>query len=204
MDMSTSTFCYGAPEWRLTNSAYSDIFHWYGIPMWSTVGSDAHVFDQQSAAEHAFSTLLAALDGANLIHDVGYLGQGLVGDPAMVVMCDELISYVKRFARGFDMSREMMALEEIRKVGATGHHLTESHTRKHHKQELWRPSLFNRDDVEVWKQAGSRTYGQKVIEKTLEILAHHKPEELPAEINQEIEALAGRAGEQLAAIHFTA
>ncbi len=204
IDMSTSTFCYGAPDWRLTNSAYSDIFHWYGIPMWSTVGSDAHVFDQQAAMEHAFSTLVAALDGANLIHDIGYLGQGLVGDPAMLVMCDEIISYVKRFVRGFDMSREMLALEEIRKVGAAGNYLSENHTRKYHKQELWRPSLLNRDDIEVWKQAGSRTYGEKVVQKTIEILESHKPKELPSEINEKIEALAKRAEEQLTAIHFVA
>ncbi len=46
--------------------------------------------------EHAFGTLMAAMDGANLIHDIGYLGQGLLGSPASIVMCDEIISYVKR------------------------------------------------------------------------------------------------------------
>ena len=55
----------------LTNSAFTDIYHYYGIPMWSTVGSDAHCLDAQAAMEHAFGTLMAALDGANLIHDAG-------------------------------------------------------------------------------------------------------------------------------------
>ena len=105
------SIAYGAPEWRLTNSAFADLYHYYGIPMWSTVGSDAHCLDEQAGMEHAFGTLLAALDGANLIHDVGYLGQGLLGDPAAIVMCDEIISYVKRVLRGFDLDPEMMALE---------------------------------------------------------------------------------------------
>jgi trimethylamine---corrinoid protein Co-methyltransferase len=204
MDMRTATFSYGAPEWRLTNSAYCDIFRWYGIPMWSTVGSDAHVFDQQSAMEHAFTTLMAALDGANLIHDVGYMGQGLIGNPAMLVMCDEIISYVKRLMRGFDMSREMMAIEEIRKVGAGGTHLAEAHTKKHFKQELWHPPLMNRDDIDTWKQKGSPDYGQKVVRKTIEILETHKPEELPGDIRSAIEAIAARAGTQLSEMHFTA
>ena len=39
--------------------------------MWSTVGSDAHCLDAQAAMEHAFGTLMADLDGANLIHDAG-------------------------------------------------------------------------------------------------------------------------------------
>jgi trimethylamine--corrinoid protein Co-methyltransferase len=204
MDMRTSIMSYAAPEFRLTNSACCDIFHWYGIPMWSTVGSDAHVFDEQASMEYAFATLMAALDGANLIHDVGYMGQGLIGNPALLVMGDEIISYVKRFMRGFNMSREMMAIEEIRKVGAGGTHLAEEHTLKYFKQELWLPSLSNRYDIGVWKQKGSRSYGQKVVQKTIEILETHKPEELPGDIKDKIEAIAERAEKELTGIHFVA
>ncbi|MFQ5436759.1 MAG: trimethylamine methyltransferase family protein, partial [Anaerolineae bacterium] len=134
--MKTGTFSYGAPDLRLTNSAFADIYHYYGIPMWSTVGSDAHGLDAQAAMEHAFGTLMSALDGANLIHDVGYLGQGLLGNPASIVMCDEIISYVKRVIRGFDISREKMALDVIREVGPGGNFLTVMHTKTHFQQEL--------------------------------------------------------------------
>lgn len=204
MDMRTSTFSYGAPDWRLTNSAYCDLFHYYGIPMWSTVGSDAHVFDQQAGMEHAFTTLMAALDGANLIHDVGYMGQGLIGNPAMLVMCDEIISYVKRFMRGFDLGREMMAIDVIRQVGAGGTFLAEDHTIKHFKQELWRPALVNRDDIDTWKQKGSPSYGDLVIKKTVEILDTHKPEPLPGETQRKLNEIVQRAEKELAGIHFTA
>jgi trimethylamine--corrinoid protein Co-methyltransferase len=132
------------------------------------------------------------------------MGQGLIGHPAMLVMCDEIVSYVKRFMRGFDMSREMMAIGEIRKVGAGGTHLAEEHTLKYFKQELWLPSLVNRDDIEVWKQKGRRTYGQKVVQKTIEILETHKPEELPGDIKVKIEAIAGRAHKEMTGIHFVA
>lgn len=53
LDMKTSTISYGAPELRLTNSAFADLYHYYGIPMWSTTGSDAHCLDQQAGIEHA-------------------------------------------------------------------------------------------------------------------------------------------------------
>ncbi|MGQ9553292.1 MAG: trimethylamine methyltransferase family protein [Anaerolineae bacterium] len=131
MDMRTSMISYGAPEWRLTNSAFADIYHHYGLPMWSTVGSDAHCLDEQAAMEHAFGILLAALDGANLIHDVGYLGQGLLGNPASIIMGDEIISYVKRLIRGFDISREKIAVDVIRRVGPGSNYLGEEHTVKH-------------------------------------------------------------------------
>jgi len=48
MDMRTAIFSYGAPGFRLTNSAFADIFHYYGIPIWSTVGSDAFCLDAQA------------------------------------------------------------------------------------------------------------------------------------------------------------
>ena len=124
LDMKAGTFSYGAPELRLTNSAFADLYHYYGVPMWSTVGSDAQCLDEQAGMEHAFGTLLSALDGANLIHDVGYLGQGLLGNPAAIVMGDEIISYVKRFVRGFDLSRQNMALDVIRAVGPAGNYMT--------------------------------------------------------------------------------
>jgi trimethylamine--corrinoid protein Co-methyltransferase len=128
IDMKKGTVCYGAPDYRLTNSAFADIFHYYGLPIWSTVGSDAQCLDAQASMEHAFGTLMAALDGANLIHDVGYLGQGLLNNVAAIVMCNEIISYVKRIVRGFDLTREKMAVDVIRQVGPGGHYLTQQHT----------------------------------------------------------------------------
>lgn len=204
MDMRSSICCYNAPEQHLTDSACCDIFHWYDIPMWSTVGTDAFAFDQQAGMEHAIATLKSALDGANLIHDVGYLGNGLVGHPAMLVMCDEIISYVKRFLRGFDMSSEFMATDVIQKVGAGGSYLAEEHTRKHFRQEIWQPSLRNRDDPGVWKQKGCLTYGERVISKTINILENHRPDALPPEIDLKIQEIAKQAEKKLASIHFKA
>lgn len=202
MDMRSAVFCYGAPDWRLTNSAFADIYHYYGIPMWSTVGSDAHALDEQAAMEHAFGTLMAALDGANLIHDIGYLGQGLLGNPAAIVMCDEIISYVKRVVRGFDISREKLAVDVIRAVGPAGHYLTQAHTRDHFQHELWRPKHANRDDLETWVRKGAQRYGERVTQKAREILATHQPEPLPAHVAEKIDRIARAAGEALADIKF--
>jgi trimethylamine--corrinoid protein Co-methyltransferase len=204
MDMKTTTFSYGAPDWRLTNSAFADLYHHYQIPMWSTVGSDAHVLDEQAAMEHAFGTLMAALDGANLIHDIGYLGQGLLGNPASIVMCDEIISYVKRIIRGFDMSREMLALDVIREVGPGGDYLAERHTVKHFRQELWQPKFQNRDNPETWASKGSTRYGERVTQRAREILATHEPEPLPEDVAAKINAIAAKAEKELADFQFKA
>ena len=204
LDMKSGIFSYGAPDFRLTNSAFADIFHYYGLPMWSTVGSDAHTLDAQAAMEHTFGTLLAALDGANLIHDIGYMGQGLLGNPAAIVTCDEIISYVKRIIRGFDMNREMMAVDLIRQVGPAGNFLTQRHTADHFRQELWQPKFVNRDTPKAWKKKGGQSYEEIVTKKAREILATHRAEPLPGEARQKIEEIANKAERELADIQFVA
>ncbi len=204
MDMKTASISYSAPELRLTNSAFADVYHHYGIPMWSTVGSDAHCLDEQAAMEHGVLTLMAALDGANLIHDVGYLGQGLLGNPATIVMGDEIISYVKRIMRGFDIGREMMALDVIRDVGPGGTFLTSPHTKTHFRQEIWRPRFLNRDSPETWKNKGSKRYGEIVTQKAIEILKTHRTKPLPENVRREIDEIARNAAQKLASIQFVA
>ena len=204
LDMRSGIFSYGAPDFRLTNSAFADLFHYYGIPMWSTTGSDAHRLDAQAAMEHAFGILLAAMDGANLIHDIGYMGQGLLGNPAAIVMCDEIISYVKRILRGFDASREMIAVDVIRQVGPAGSFLTQRHTADHFRQELWQPKFANRDTPKSWANKGGQSYEEVVTQKAREILATHRAEPLPEGARQKIEEIASKAEKELADMQFVA
>jgi trimethylamine--corrinoid protein Co-methyltransferase len=204
IDMKTAAFCYGAPELRLGNSAFTDLYHHYKIPMWSTVGTDAHSLDQQAAMEHSFATLLSALDGANLIHDVGYMGQGLVGNPVSIVMCDEIISFVKRFINGFEIDKETLAFDVIKKVGPGGEFLAEMHTIKHFREEIWRPKHLNRDDPETWIRKGMMSYGEKLKIKTLEILKSHKPLKLSEEIQKNLKEIYETAKSELKGIKFRA
>ena len=204
LDMTTSSISYTAPELRLSNSAFADIYHYYGIPTWSSVGSDAHSLDAQAGMEHGMLTLMCALDGANLIHDVGYLGQGLLSNPAAIVMCDEIISYVKRLLRGFDINRDMVGMDTIRKVGPGGNYLTEKHTLRHFRQEIWQAKLANRDNPETWVEKGSRRYEEIVTQKARQILGTHQPEPLSEEVSKKLGDVVKQAEEVLANIRFTA
>ena len=203
MDMLTSTAVYGGPDFRLTHSACADLYHYYGIPMWGTAGaSDAHCFDQQVAVEAAISILMAALDGANLVHDIGYFGQGLMGSPATIVMGSEIISYVKRIIRGFDISRERMGMDVIQEVGPGGNFLLKEQTRRLHRQEHWRPKYMNRDNPDIWKEKGGKNYGEIVTQKAIEILDTHRPEPLPENVRVTIGEIVKKAEKSLEGIKF--
>lgn len=204
LDMRSAVITYGSPEEHLTNSACADIFHYYNIPMWSTVGSDSHCLDQQAAMEHAFGILLAAMDGANLIHDIGYLGQGLVGSPVSIVMCNEIISYVKRFIQGFDIGKNFMAIDVIRDVSPRGDYLSHIHTLNNFRKELWRPKFINRDAPETWTNKGSKSYGDRIKEHTLKVLETHKVAPFAQSIQQKLNEILMEAERELKDINFRA
>jgi trimethylamine--corrinoid protein Co-methyltransferase len=194
MDMRTTSCAYGSPEYRLALSACADLYHYYGIPVWGTAGcSDANTLDQQAAVEWAISILTAALDGANLVHDVGYLGQGSVGSPAAIVMCSEIISYVKRLTRGIELESDRIGMEVIRRVGPGGNFLAEEHTLRFYRKEQWQPKFFNRDNVEVWQTKGGKGFGEIATEKAREILRTHKPEPLPESVLNRLSQIVKKA-----------
>jgi trimethylamine--corrinoid protein Co-methyltransferase len=204
LDMRTSCVVYAAPELRLANSAFSDLYQYYDIPRWSSAGSDAHVFDAQASMEHVFGTLMASLDGANLIHDVAYLGQGLLGNPALIVMCAEIISYIEQLMAGFDLGTEALGLDTIHAVGPGGNYLMEEHTLRNFRKVQWRPQFLNRDNPQAWVEKGGKRYEERVIEKTLEILTNYVPEPLPEAVQTKLTALEREAEAVLEALDFAA
>jgi len=198
MDMLHATVSYSAPEFRLTHSAYAELFHYYNLPIWGTAGcSDAQFPDLQAGAEYGFSLLSAALDGANLIHDCGYLGQGFIASPEMIVFANEVIGMVKRYLSGFSIDDAHLALDVVRSVGPGGHFLGEKHTLDFFKQEHWRPSLFNRENLPNWIKKGSKTLDQKLVEKALEISKTHKPEPLSSTVSEELDRIWDKISSQM-------
>jgi trimethylamine---corrinoid protein Co-methyltransferase len=198
MDMLRATISYTAPEFRLTHSAYADIFHHYDLPIWGTAGcSDSQFPDLQAGAEYGFTLLNAALDGCNLIHDCGYIGQGFIASPEMIVFADEVIGMVKRYMRGFEIDDEHLAIDVIKRVGPGGHFLSEKHTLDHFMQEHWRPDLFNRENLPNWVKKGKKTVDRKLIEKALEIIEKHKPEPLPQDVKKSLDRIWGEAQQKM-------
>lgn len=171
MDMRTAVYCYGSPEMALLSAAYTQVTKWLGVPMYETAGcSDAKLFDEQAAMEAAINIATSALVGGNMIHDVGYLEQGLTSSMEMMVASDEIIDMVKRILRGIPVTDETMALDVMDEVGPGGQYLDHDHTYSRFKTEIWRPKLIDRRNWENWELAGSKTYQERVHERVIEIL----------------------------------
>jgi trimethylamine--corrinoid protein Co-methyltransferase len=194
MDMRTMVFTYGSPELLLMSAACTDIAHWMKVPMFSTAGcSDSKVLDEQAAAEAALSILAAGLSGANLIHDVGFLDSALIGSYEMIVLSDEIAGLVKHFLRGVRVDEEALAVDLIQRVGPGGNFLTEEHTARNLRKELWAPRLMDRTRFGPWKDAGSKRLGDRLKERVADILANHKVAPLPKAVDAGINKILAAA-----------
>jgi trimethylamine---corrinoid protein Co-methyltransferase len=145
--------------------------------MFSTAGcSDSKALDMQVAIEYALSIYSAALSGANLVHDVGFLESGMSASLQGLVMGDEIISYVRKMIQGIRVDDETLAVDVIDAVGPGGHFLQEEHTFRNFKSAFWMPKLINREQYTSWEANGKITYDQRLTARTKEIL---KPQARP-------------------------
>ena len=171
MDMRTTVYCYGSPEMALLSAAYTQITKWLGVPMYETAGcSDAKMFDEQAAMEATFNITTAGLVGGNMIHDVGYLEQGLTSSMEMMVASNEIIDRVKRIIRGIPVTDDTKALDVMDEVGPGGHYLDHDHTYDRFKDLIWRGPLTDRQNWENWELTGSKTFRDRVHERVIEVI----------------------------------
>ncbi|MDZ4133784.1 MAG: trimethylamine methyltransferase family protein, partial [Dethiobacteria bacterium] len=88
-------------------------------------------------------------------------------------------------SRGINLDSESMALDLIDEIGPGGAFLTTDHT-FHHFRDFWQPKYFNRRRRDDWVAGGSKSMGEKLREKVVEIMDNHRPVESPAGLSKEI------------------
>jgi trimethylamine--corrinoid protein Co-methyltransferase len=193
MDMSQGLISYAAPEFMLGNTAFAEMNHYYGIPIFAFSGcSDAKAFDQQASAEGALWMMITALGGGNLIHDVGYIESGMTASYEQIVAMDEVAGLVKRFLGGIEINTDTIALDVIDQVGPGGHFLEHAHTFKHFKKN-WVPKLFDRTSREQWESEGKLTMGDKTSAKVRNILETHQIDPLTDPVSEALDAVIQKA-----------
>ncbi|MDP2984453.1 MAG: trimethylamine methyltransferase family protein [Candidatus Latescibacter sp.] len=194
LDMRDAVLSYGAPELDLLSAAMADIAHFYRLPVFGTAGcSDSKVLDEQAAVEASISTLMSALSGSNLVHDIGFLESALTGSLELIVLTNEIVDMVRRIMRGIQVTPETLALDLIDKVGPGGHFIAEEHTAFNFRKEFWLPHLMDRRRFDTWHREGEKTLGVRLNEEVKRILKEHTPEQLPEGMVKEIHKIRDAA-----------
>ncbi len=187
MHMGTSICSYGGPERDRGCIALVRLSQYYNLPSFTTAGcTDAHTFDQQAGMEAGFNIAVAGLAGGNLIHDLGYMGVGMISCLEYLLLCNEAVGAAKNLIRGIDVDEEHLALDLIEKVGPGGHYLAEEHTMQHFRSELYFPEVLNRRNYDSWLSEGGKTFYEEANARVKHLLEIQSTSALPLETAKSI------------------
>ena len=190
LDMRTTVSPYTEPEKQFIAQ---ELAHQYGLPMFAFGGfSDSKVVDQQAGIEAALTLMSNILAGSHLVHDLGYLESGLTGSLVQLAICDELIDWIQTAFGDIEVNDETLALDLIHEVGPDGDFLNTKHTLNHYRSR-WYPTLIERDNYSGWQNKGGLDLGQRAAKRVDQILAEHKTEPLPENVQIELQAVVQRA-----------
>jgi trimethylamine--corrinoid protein Co-methyltransferase len=190
IDMVTMVLPYAEPAGK----AFAlEMNFYYNLPAFSTGGcSDSKLLDEQAIMEATLSLFSATLRGGNMIHDVGYMESGLTGSLELVVMCDEVVSWLKASMQGLEISEEALALDLIHQHALSGDFLGTTHTLRH-VRESWGPRLVDRHNYDKWLESGATSMRARARAKIDEILNSEPRRILPSEVEERIKAIADNA-----------
>ncbi|GAB6152667.1 trimethylamine methyltransferase MttB [Desulfosporosinus burensis] len=199
LDMRTMQAVYGTPEAVLFQGGMVDLAHYYKLPSWGYAGCcNAKVCDEQAIAESTMFTLMGALQGCNIMHDVFYMEFGLTGSLELLMISNEVIGRTRKMLNGIDTNKEALGVEAIMRVGPGGNFLGDDHTANHFR-ENWRPELSDFNNYENWSENGSKTMAVRAREQIKQILETHQPKPVSDEVREKIEAVLKEARKKVGA-----
>jgi len=197
MDLRTARPSYGSPEMSLYSAALSELARYVGLPFMGTAGaSESKSMDIQAAIECTMQVLLSGLSGTTLVHDAGFLDCADIGSLEMLVVTDEIVAMARRVLRGIEVTDETLMLDLIDEVGPGGHFIAAQETARRCREEIWVPTLMDRDPWEAWVEGGGETMLDRVRARVRSVLATHTSPPLPTGADERIAAILAAAEER--------
>jgi trimethylamine--corrinoid protein Co-methyltransferase len=188
-DMRTTVGLHSAPEVRGFNE---ELAHYYNLPCFGIGGTSASkTVDQQAAMEAALTLITSAQAGGQLIHDVGYMDSGTTTALTQVVICHEIIAWIKHYMKGLVIDEESLALHVVDEVGTDGNFIETEHTLRHFREDEY-PELRDHRRYNEWLQQGGTTLKDRSRDKVEKVLAEHEPPRLDKGIHKTLKKIANK------------
>lgn len=177
-DMRSGIFLAADPVSVLLNSATAQIAHYYNLPLNNGTSLDSKLPDIQAGYERAFQNMGCISSGANVVHlGAGMLEQMLMANYEMTVIDDEIFGMCRKFFEEVVVNDERIGEESISKVFLSGRkeYLSEDHTLKYFKENLWGMKVTDKENYEVWNRNGRVDAASKAKEVAKELIKNHYP-----------------------------
>ncbi|MEA3377875.1 MAG: trimethylamine methyltransferase family protein, partial [Chloroflexota bacterium] len=154
----------------------------YDLPVFGLGGAtDSKVLDQQCAAEAALSLFTAHLNGANIIHDCGFMDAGMQGSLQLMAIDNDLIAWIRAATESVEVNEETLALDVVEELGPTGNYLSHDHTYRHFRDAHY-SELADKRQYDSWLEQGGTTMEERASAAVEKILKTHQPEPLPEDV----------------------
>ena len=127
--------------------------------------------DSQAALEKMMGFQTHAAAGVSCIWGVGQLESEITISPAQAVIDNEMISFTRRFNRGYEATDASLALDVTRSVGIAGSFLDHDHTLEHFREEFYQPDLLWRRRRPDWQAGGRKRLDERAEEVATELMA---------------------------------
>jgi len=178
-DMRTTQLIFGGPEQAVFGAAMTQLGKSYGLPVYVNVGlTDSKRPDAQAGLEAGITLMLGAAAGADIFGHLGIAGVDQASSLDMLVLQNEIVSYVESAMREVDVSDAALALDEIAEVGPGGTFIDREYTARRFRRELWFPGLLDRAFYQSWLDSGAASLEDRCRERKYDILRSHQPEPL--------------------------
>ena len=197
-DMRTTQLIFSGPEQAIFGVAMTQMGKRYGLPVYINVGlTDSKRPDAQAGLEAGITLALGAAAGADIFGHMGISGVDQASSLDMLVLQNEIISYVESTMRAIDFSDEALGLDVIDSVGTGGSFIDTDHTAEHFRRELWFPRLLDRQYYQAWLDAGASDMESRCRERKHEILRTHTPELISPELDRALDEIVDTARAEL-------
>ncbi len=185
LDMQTLMQSYGRPEKELCNVAMAQLARRYGAHFFPHTGhSDAKKPGAEAGFEKALNAIPSLIACGRVGISCGLLSVDEVYSPVQLVIDREIISALRRFVQGFEISEDTLAVDLVKEVGPGGLFTATEHTATYWRKELWHPTIFAREMFSAWRQKGAKTEVDEARTICREAL---RSEPLPAHISDALE-----------------
>lgn len=199
LDMRTGFMPYGRPEQALAAVAFNQVAEYLGAGDRTSVGTatGAKGTDFECGLNKGLAAGLDLAFNGKVAWSFGKYSTDEVIDPGMMVIEDEFIEALKRFAGGIEVSEETLPLEVVREVGPGGEFLSHPHTMGSFRKEMWLPKFFSGESIEAWTAAGSPNVLGKARRRVLEVLESYHPRGIREETEEALLGLIGKFADAL-------
>ena len=189
-DLRTGAMSGGSGEQALLMAAVAQVALHLGIPSSVAAGmTDSKLPDAQSGFEKSLNIALAGHAGAAMIHESAGMHASLMGCCLESYVIDnDMLGNILRTIEGITVSDDMLSIAPIKEVNidGAGHYLGEAQTLELMQSEYIYPAQSNRNTIEEWKEAGSKSIVDHAMEYTKDTLENHYPMHISNEIDDKI------------------